>query len=75
MNPEDLRPHIASASLHCGYQARQLTARIVSTCWPGGAEDHVDRAALAWLRLWRPGRGAPALPVCSCPTGRCTVCN
>ena len=75
MTPEELRPHIETASLPSGYQARQLTSRIVTTCWPGGADDHVDRAALEWLRLWRPRHGVPSLPACSCAHGHCAVCN
>jgi hypothetical protein len=75
MNYEDLRTHIEAASLHRSYQARQLTADIVGTCWPGGSEDRLDRAALEWLRLWRPECSSASLPACSCAAGYCTVCN
>jgi hypothetical protein len=75
MTPEELRPHISSASPHCSYQARQLTTRFITTCWPGGTSDRLERSALDWLRHWRPQRGGTSVPVCSCASGHCTVCN
>jgi hypothetical protein len=75
MDPEELRTHIETASRHRGYQARQLTSRILGTCWPGGSEDRIDRAALDWLAFWQPDRNGAALPACSCAAGRCAVCN
>jgi hypothetical protein len=75
MTPEELRPHIELASVHRGYRARQLTARIVTVCWPGGPADRIEPSALDWLRLWRPQRSDPPLPACSCASGHCQLCN
>jgi hypothetical protein len=75
MDPEELRTHIDSASRIRGYQARELTSRIVATCWPGGSEDRIDRGALDWRAFSHLDRGGAALPACSCAAGRCAVCN
>jgi hypothetical protein len=69
MDQDDLRRHIEAAT------PLGLTSRIVHACWPGGAEDRTDRAALHWVRRWRPERLGAALPACSCAAGRCPVCN
>jgi hypothetical protein len=75
MDPEELRTHIESASRYRGYQARQLTSRIVGTCWPGGSEDRIDRTALDWLTFSHPDHSGAPLPACSCAVGHCGVCN
>ena len=57
-------------------ESRRLTALILGACWPGGPEDRTERAALDWLRRWRPEqvqppncRHAPAPPgIASCVT-------
>lgn len=72
MNHDEIRHHIESGAAH---KTRGLTSRILGAYWPGGAEDRTERAALDWLRLWRPQRAGAPLPVCSCVTGRCAVCN
>jgi hypothetical protein len=43
-------------------------------CWPGG-DDRLVRAAREWLRRWGPRCDIAALPVCSCRSGRCGLCN
>ena len=43
--------------------------------WPGGPEDRTERAALDWLRHGQPEQINAELPVCSCSTGRCVLCN
>jgi len=76
MDREELRHHIDSAAPHVGgAAATQLSALIFSACWPGGAEDRSERAALEWLRQWHPDHSTAELPSCSCSTGRCVVCN
>jgi hypothetical protein len=70
MDDEQIRHHIEGTR-----QARRLAARILAACWPGGSADRSERAALAWVRRWRPERAGVTLPACSCATGRCGVCN
>jgi hypothetical protein len=52
-----------------------LTSRMLAACWPGGLDDRSERAALEWVRRWHPRGAVAAMPYCSCPTGRCAVCN
>jgi hypothetical protein len=73
MHGDELRHHLEAATRVS--HARLLRTRIATACWPGGSEDRLDRAALAWLRCWRPERSATQVPVCSCLDGRCMVCN
>jgi hypothetical protein len=75
MTREELRHHIDSAAPGGGTESRRLAALIMSACWPGGPEDRTERAALDWLRRWRPGQITAELPACSCSTGRCVLCN
>ena len=51
-----------------------LSARLRESCWPGG-EDRTEPAAREWVRRWRPGGLPPIGLMCSCPGGRCAVCN
>jgi hypothetical protein len=69
MDDDEIRRHLEPGA------AGAMTARLLHACWPGGPHDRTERAALQWLRRWRPERLGAALPVCSCATGRCTVCN
>jgi hypothetical protein len=75
IDDDEIREHIELAVAPGGWESARMTARIVRACWPGGAQDRTERAALAWLRLWRPERAGPTLPACSCSTGRCLLCN
>ena len=54
-------------------------SRLASTlgwhCWPGGPIDRRDPGALQALRRSRPGAPTPEVLVCSCPSGRCRICN
>jgi hypothetical protein len=75
MDREELRQHIDSAAPRGGPQGLRLTALILRACWPGGPADRTQRAALDWLRAWHPDAAAAELPVCSCETGRCVLCN
>lgn len=75
MNHHEIQAHIRAAATAEPEDAWRLAARMVRQCWPGGADDHVDRAALDWLRYWRPERSGLQLPECSCPAGHCLLCN
>jgi hypothetical protein len=75
MDRDELRQHIDSAARGAGTESRRLAALILSACWPGGPEDRTERAALDWLRRWRPEQIAAELPACSCATGHCVLCN
>jgi hypothetical protein len=44
-------------------------------CYPGGLADRQEPTGVEPLRRWRPGGPAPALLACSCPHGRCHICN
>jgi hypothetical protein len=85
MHEDSIRHHIESSVGRSGRGAgsagrdecrtRELIARIARECWPAGAEDRIEHGALDWLRRWRPATRAAALPSCSCPHGRCAICN
>jgi hypothetical protein len=72
--PDETRAHIASIAARSDAETAQLTAMMHRRCWPGGA-DRTQRAALGWVRRWRPSRGGAGLALCSCAHGRCAVCN
>jgi hypothetical protein len=71
VDQERLRDHVRQSTA----DPSGLTARIFAGCWPGGADDRLERAALPWVRLWRPARAATPVPVCDCAAGHCDVCN
>jgi hypothetical protein len=76
MTHDELRIHLdASVTASRPAELREMTSRIVSACWPGGHEDRSLPAARAWFRYWRPQRAGATLPVCSCASGHCAVCN
>jgi len=75
MERDELRNHLKATAVRDGDQGRRLTASIAAACWPGGPEDRLEPVALDWLRRWRPCGPATLLPVCTCGTGRCRVCN
>jgi hypothetical protein len=75
MNDNEKRAHIKAASRGTAPASVALTSRIVAACWPGGSSDRTERAALVWLRHWRPERCGVQLPACSCASQRCLVCN
>jgi hypothetical protein len=72
MDSDDIRAHIVSAA---GPSARRLAARMFGVCWPGGATDRTAPIARLWFSQWRPAKSAVSVPVCSCSSGHCTVCN
>lgn len=75
MDRTNLRYHIERAGSNRATAGQLFTSRIMVNCWPGGADDRLEPAALDWLRHWRPQRAAALIRVCSCSTGRCRVCN
>jgi hypothetical protein len=74
MDHDELRSHIESSR---GPESPALLglARIVASCWPGGSTDRTERAALNWVRRWRPEKAGTPIPVCSCAVGHCALCN
>ncbi len=75
MSQDDIRDHIRRAARHETPAGRGISVRIMRACWPGGPADRLDLIALAWVSRWRPIAPGTAIPVCSCATGRCTICN
>ena len=75
MDQNELSEHIRAVSDRGAAQTRGHTARLISACWPGGSHDRADRAAVQWLRRWRPQRAGTTLPACTCRAGHCAVCN
>ena len=74
MADDPIHQHITACTALTDAETKSLTARILDECWPGGA-DRSEPGALGWVRRWRPGTSEAALPTCSCPHGRCIVCN
>jgi hypothetical protein len=74
---DDIREQIESALRRETPEGRRLTSRIINACWPGGSGDRTEPAARRWLQQWRPSRAGAGstLPVCSCSSGHCAVCN
>jgi hypothetical protein len=75
MEDNELRHHIDAAGGHLRAGTRSAILSIAARCWPGGVEDRSNRAALQWVRRWRPERAGAVLPACSCAAGHCAVCN
>ncbi len=72
---EEIRRHIHATGARSADEELALAAAIAGACWPGGASDRLEPAAVAWIRRWRPARAGAVLPACSCAAGRCPVCN
>jgi hypothetical protein len=53
----------------------RLASMLGGHCYPGGLADRQEPTGVEPLRRWRPGGPAPALLACSCPHGRCHICN
>jgi hypothetical protein len=75
MHDDLIRQHIAQVAKRDDASRQRLIARIAERCWPGGTGDRVEPVALHWLRHWRPAQSVAPLPVCTCASGRCGVCN
>jgi hypothetical protein len=66
---------IRSIAARSDAEARELVRALSRRCWPVGAGDRDEPVAREWLRRWSPRPAALAAPACSCPNGRCAVCN
>jgi hypothetical protein len=76
MDRSELNIHITAAAQTAQPESlRGLSARLVAYCWPGGQDDRYLTATVPWLRQWGPMRSGAAIPVCSCESGYCDVCN
>jgi hypothetical protein len=76
MDHDELHVHVATAAQATQPESlRGLSARLVAYCWPGGHHDRYNPATVPWLREWGPLRTGAAVPVCSCETGYCDICN
>jgi len=75
MHDDVIRSHIRGAATGRSDESERLIAAILDYCWPGGASDRSQPAALEWVREWGPTVLGEPLPACSCRQGRCTVCN
>ena len=53
----------------------RLASMLGGLCYPGGPADRQEPGAVQAMRQWRPGGAVPALLACSCPHGRCHICN
>ena len=53
----------------------RLASMLGGRCYPGGPADRQEPGGVEQLRRWRPGGATPALVACSCPHGRCHICN
>ncbi len=72
---EFLASLIESIATRSESASRRFGRALLQRSWPGGAGDRTEPGALAWLRHWGPHGSAPLPPACSCPDGRCVVCN
>jgi hypothetical protein len=66
---------IAAAATHTPAERDRLVVALRQRCWPGDGADRTEPIARACVRRWGPQRlGAIALR-CTCPHGRCDLCN
>jgi hypothetical protein len=75
--PHDRRvaAHIQSVSTRADSDTERLVSGMLRNCWPNGSFDRTEPGALEWLRRWGPQGIVQVLPVCSCPSGICHLCN
>jgi hypothetical protein len=71
----DVPAHIESVAYRGEAETRRLMFMLRRHCWPGGSGDRSDPVALEWVRRWGPKTLTEISQSCSCPHGRCTVCN
>ena len=65
---------LTSLSARTSAETVVLTARLREACWPG-SDDRTDALAREWLRRRGVAARTPETVGCTCPTGRCRVCN
>ncbi|MDQ3936818.1 MAG: hypothetical protein M3340_19545 [Actinomycetota bacterium] len=74
-DPALVLAHVNALGLRSPSEAMALLESLHARCWPGGADDRLDRVAVEWVRRWAPSTLAAARVTCSCADGRCAVCN
>ncbi len=74
-DPALVTAHVEALSRRSSGEAMALLESLYARCWPGGADDRLDRVAVEWVRRWAPSTLAAAEVRCSCADGRCAVCN
>jgi len=67
--------HIQSVSSRAQSDTDRLACAMLRRCWPGGTGDRTETVAREWVRRWGPRVAGAVPPACSCPAGRCQVCN
>jgi hypothetical protein len=67
--------HIEAIAARGDRDAERLATALLHRAWPGGSADRSEPVALEWLRRWGPARMSGGAWPCSCPAGRCAVCN
>lgn len=71
----NIAAHIRSTAGRTGAENGRLVSELLSRSWPGGEHDRIEPAALDWVRRWRNSSAALPVPLCSCRTGYCRLCN
>ena len=71
----NIAAHIRSTSGRTGAETGRLVSELLRRSWPGGGHDRTEPAALDWVRRWRNSRSVVSVPLCSCRTGYCKLCN
>src|SRR6476619_1679099 len=72
---EPIRHHIESIAARSTPDSLRLTHQLHVGCWPGGGADHLEPAALEWVRRWRPETAPSTALMCGCAAGACSICN
>ena len=72
---DPIRHHISAIATRSVPDHLRLTHQLHVGCWPGGGADHIEPAALEWVRRWAPRREAEPGLECGCGAGRCLICN
>ena len=67
--------HITRVAARTSGETDGLIADSLRRSWPGGSSDRTEPWAKEWVRRWGPARSVARLAACSCPQGRCAICN
>jgi hypothetical protein len=67
--------HIAAMSRRTPADHDRLANFLTARCWPDGVADRTDPAATGWVRRWGLASRHAVTLRCTCPRGRCPVCN
>ena len=71
----NIAAHIRTTSGRTAAETGRLVSELLRRSWPGGEHDRSERAALDWVGRWRNSGAAVSVPLCSCRTGYCQLCN